>query len=166
MKMLQLSVSKRRLNSISNSRSAKLRSMSVDNSRRRSPGKLHLSSNYNLRIINRRNDNLSKSRSVDNSRRSPGKLRLSSSCNMRISNRRNSSLSSSKRRSAGNLPLSSRCNKYSSLCNKRSPGNLHCRRGTRPGNLCLKMRFLTFLMGQNRTDQNTSLVHLCCQKQM
>jgi hypothetical protein len=48
----------------------------------------------------------------------------------------------------------------------RSPGNLHFRRGTRPGNLYLKMRFLTVLMGQNRTDQNTSLVHLCCQKQM
>jgi hypothetical protein len=85
---------------------------------------------------------------------------------MRISNRRNNSLSSSRRRSAGNLPLSSRCNKYSSLCNRRGPGNLHCRRGTRPGNRCLKMRFLTVLMGQNRTDQNTSLVHLCCQKQM
>jgi hypothetical protein len=84
---------------------------------------------------------------------------------MRISNRRNRSLSS-RRRSTGNLPLSSRCNKYSSLCNKRSPGNLHCRRVTRPGNLCLKMRFLTVLMEQNRTDQNTRLVHLCCQKQM
>jgi hypothetical protein len=101
--------------------------------------------------------------SVDNSRRSPGKLRLSSNCNMRITNRRNNSLSS---RSAGNLPLSSRCNKYSSLCNRRSPGNLHCRRRTRPRNLCLNMRFLTMLMGQNRTDQNTSLVHLCCHKQM
>jgi hypothetical protein len=85
---------------------------------------------------------------------------------MRISNRRNNNLFSSRRRSAGNLPLSSRCNKYSSLCNRRSPGNLHCRRGTRQGNLCLKMRFLTMLMGHNRTDQNTSLVHLCCQKQM
>jgi hypothetical protein len=120
----------------------------------------------NLRIINRRNSSLFSSRSVDNGRRSPGKLRLSSSCNMRIGNRRNSSLSSSRRRSAGNLPLSSRCNKYSSLCNRRSPGNLHCRRGTRPGNLCLKMRFLTVLLGQNKNDQNTSLVHLCCQKQM
>jgi hypothetical protein len=58
---------------------------------------------------------------------------------MRISNRRNSILSSSRRRSAGNLPLSSRCNKYNSLCNRRSPGNIHCRRGTRPGNLYLKM---------------------------
>jgi hypothetical protein len=47
----------------------------------------------------------------------------SSSCNMRISNRRNSSLSSSRRR--------------------RSLGNLHCRRGTKPGKLCLKMGFLT-----------------------
>jgi hypothetical protein len=28
------------------------------------------------------------------------------------------------------------------------------------------MRFLTMLMGQNRTNQNTSLVDLCCQKQM
>jgi hypothetical protein len=119
-----------------------------------------------LRIINRRNNSLSNSRSVDNSSRSLGKLRLSSSCNMRISNRRNSSLSSSRRRSACNLPLSSRCNKYSSLCNRRNPGNLHCRRGTRPGNLCLKMRFLTMLMGQNWTDQNTILVHLCCQEQM
>jgi hypothetical protein len=91
---------------------------------------------------------------------------------MRISNKRNSSLSSRRRRrrrrrrSAGNLPLSSRCNKYISLCNRRSPDNLHCRRGTRPGNLCLKMRFLTVLMGQSRTDQNTNLVHLCCHKQM
>jgi hypothetical protein len=119
-----------------------------------------------LRIINRRNSSLSSSRSIDNIRRSPGKLRLSSSCNMRISNSRNSSLSSSRRRSAGNLPLSSRCNKYNSLCNRRNPGNRHCRRGTRPGNLCLKMRFLTVLMGQNRTDQNTSMVHLCCQKKM
>jgi hypothetical protein len=84
---------------------------------------------------------------------------------MRISNRRNSSLSS-RRRSASNLPLSSRFNKYSSLCNMRSPGNLHCRRGARPGNLYLKIRFLIVLMGQNRTDQNTSPVHLCCQKQM
>jgi hypothetical protein len=98
-----------------------------------------------LRIINRRNNRLFSSRSIDNSRRSPGKLRLSSSCNMGIRNRRNSSLSS-KRRIAGNLPLSSRCNKYSSFCNRRSPGNLHYRRGTGPGNLCLKMRFLTVLM--------------------
>jgi hypothetical protein len=159
MEVLHLSVSKRRLNG--SSRSAKLRSRSVDNNRRRSPGKHRLSSSCNLRIINRGNSSLSNSRSVDNNRRSPGKLRLSSSCNMRISNRRNSSLSS-RTRSAGNLPLSSRCNKYSSLCNRRSPGNLHCRRGPRPGNLCLKIRFLTVLMGQNRTDQNTSLVHLCC----
>jgi hypothetical protein len=84
---------------------------------------------------------------------------------MRLSNRRNNSLSS-RRRSTGNPPLSSRCNKYNSLCNRRSPGNLHYRRGTRPGNLYLTMRFLTVLMGQNRTDQNTSLVHLCCQKKM
>jgi hypothetical protein len=167
MEVLQLSVSKRRLNSSrsSSSRLAKLRSRSVDNNRRRSPGKLCLSSSCNLRIINRRNSSLSSSRSVDNNRRSPGKLRLSSSYNMRISNTRNSNLSS-RRRSAGNLPLSSRCNKYISLCNRRSPGNLHCRRGSRPGNLYLKMRFLTVLMGQNRTDQNTSLLHLCCQKQM
>jgi hypothetical protein len=152
MEVLQLSVSKRRLNSSrSSSKSAKLRSRSVDNNRRRSPGKLHLSRSCNLRIINRRNNSLSSSRSVDNSRRSPGKLRLSSSCNMRISNKRNSSLSS-RRRSAGNLPLRSRCNKYNNLCNRRSPGNLHCRRGTRPENLCLKMRFLTVLMGQNRTE--------------
>jgi hypothetical protein len=164
MEVLQLSVSKRRLNS-SSSGSAKLRSRSVDNNRRRSPGKLHLSSSCNLRIINKRNSSLSSSRSVDNSRRSLGKLRLSSNCNMRISNRQKNNLSN-RRRSACNLPLSSRCNKYSNLCNRRSPGNLHCRRGTRPGNLCLKMRFLTVLMGQNRTDQNTSLVHLCCQKQM
>jgi hypothetical protein len=163
MEVLQLSVSKRRLNS--SSRSAKLRSRSVDNNRRRSPGKLRLCSSCDLRIINRQNISLSSSRSVDNSRRSPGKLRLSSSCNMRIRNRRNNSLSSRKR-SAGNLPLRSRCNKYNSLCNRRSPGNLHCRRGTRPGNLCLKIRFLTVLIGQNRTGQNTSLVHLCCQKQM
>jgi hypothetical protein len=162
MVVLQLSVSKRRLNSSSSSsRSVKLHSMSVNHNRRRSPGKLRLSSSCNLRIINRRNSSLSSSRSVDNSRRSPGKLRLSSCCNMRISNRRNSSLPS-RRRSAGNLPLSCRCNKYNSLCNRRSPGNLHCRRGTRPGNLFLKMRFLTVLMGQNRSDQNTSLVHLCC----
>jgi hypothetical protein len=85
---------------------------------------------------------------------------------MRISNIRNNSLSSSRRRSAGNPPLSSRCNKYNSLCNRRSPGNLHYRRGTRTGNLYLKMRFLTILLGKNMNDQNTSLVHLCCQKQM
>jgi hypothetical protein len=165
MEVLQLSVSKRRLNS-SSSRSTKLHSRSVDNNRRRSPGKLRLRSSCSLRIINRQNSSLSSSRSVDNSRRSPGKLRLSSSCNMRISNRRNNSLSSSSRRIAGNLPLSSRCNKYKNLCNRRNPGNLHYRRGTRSGNLYLKMRFLTVLMGQNRTDQNTILVHLCCQKQM
>jgi hypothetical protein len=155
-------VSVREGNSSSSIRSAKLRGRSVDNSRRRSPGKLHLSSSCNLRIINRRNRSLSSSRSIDNGRRSPGKLRLSSSCSMRISNRQNSSLSSSSRRSAGDLPLRSRCNKYNSLCNRRSSGNLHCRRGTRPGNLCLKMRFLIVLLGQNRNDQNTSLVHLCC----
>jgi hypothetical protein len=104
MEVLQLSVSKRRLNGSSRSnRSAKLHSWSVDNNRRRSPDKLRLSSSCNLMIVNRRNSSLSSSRSVDNSRRSPGKLCLSSSCNMRISNRRNSGLSS-KRRSAGNLP--------------------------------------------------------------
>jgi hypothetical protein len=127
MEVLQLSVSKRRLNS-SSIKSAKLRS-----------------------------------KSVHNSWRSTGKLLLSRSCNMRIGNRRNSSLCSNKRRSPDNLPLSSRCNMYSSLCNRRrSPGNLHCRRGTRPGNLYLKMRFLTVLLGRNKNDQNTSLVHLCC----
>jgi hypothetical protein len=52
MEVLQLSVSKRRLNSSSSSRSAKLHSRSVDNNRRRSPGELRLSSSYNLRIIN------------------------------------------------------------------------------------------------------------------
>jgi hypothetical protein len=129
MEVLQLSVSNRRLNNSSSSRSTKLRSRSIDNNRRRSPGKLRLGSSYNLRIINRINRSLSSSRSVNNSRRSPSKLRLSSSCNMRISNRRNNSFSSSSRRSAGNLPLSSRCNKYNSLCN-RSPGNLLYRRGT------------------------------------
>jgi hypothetical protein len=67
MEMLQLSVSKRRLNSSSSSsRSTKLRSRSVDNNRKRSPGKLHLRSSYNLRIINKRNNSLSSSRSVDN----------------------------------------------------------------------------------------------------
>jgi hypothetical protein len=68
---------------------------------------------------------------------------------MRINNKRNNNLSS-RRRSAGNLPLSSRCNMYNTLCNRRrrrSPDNLHCKRGTRPGNLCLKMRFLTVLLG-------------------
>jgi hypothetical protein len=164
MEVLQLNVSKRRLNN-SSSRSAKLHSRSVNNSQRRSPGKLRISSSCNLRISSRRNSSLSSSRSVSNSRRNPGKLRLSSSCNMRISNKRNSNLSSSRRRSAGNLLLSSRCNKYSSLCNRRSLGNLHCRRGTRPENLCLKMKFLTILLGQKRNEQNTSLVHLCCQKQ-
>jgi hypothetical protein len=84
MEVLQLSVSKRRLNS--NSRLAKLHGRSVDSSRRRSPGKLRLSSSCNMRIINRRNSNLSSSRRIDNSRRSIGKLCLSSSCNMRISN--------------------------------------------------------------------------------
>jgi hypothetical protein len=109
MEVLQLSVSKRRLNSNNiSSRPAKLRSRSVDNNRRRSPGKLLLSSSCNLRIINRQNSSLSSSRSVDNSRRSPSKLHLSSSCNMRISNKQNSSLCSGRRRSAGNLPLSSR----------------------------------------------------------
>jgi hypothetical protein len=73
MEVLQLNVSKRRLNR-SSSRSPKLRSRSINNNRRWSPGKLHLSS-CNLRIINRRNSSLSSSRSVDNSsRRSPGKL--------------------------------------------------------------------------------------------
>jgi hypothetical protein len=72
MEVLQLSVSKRRLNSSSNiSISAKLHSRSVDNNQRRSPGKLLLSRSCNLRIINRRNSSLSSSRSVDNSRRSP-----------------------------------------------------------------------------------------------
>jgi hypothetical protein len=104
MEVLQISVSKRRLNNSSNSKSAKLRSRSIDNNRRRSPGKLCLSSSCNLRIINRRNSSLSSNRSVDNSRRSPGKLRLSSSCNMRISNRRNSSLFSSRRRSRQSPP--------------------------------------------------------------
>jgi hypothetical protein len=99
--VLQLSVSKRRLNS--SSRSAKLHSRIVDNNRRRSQGKLRLSSSCNLRVINRRNSSLSSSRSINNSRRSPSKLRLSSSCNMRISNRRNNSLSN-RRRSACNLP--------------------------------------------------------------
>jgi hypothetical protein len=59
---------------------------------------------------------------------------------MRMNNKQNSSLSSSSRRRAGNLPLSSRCNKYNSLCNRRNLGNLHSRRGSRLGNLCLKMR--------------------------
>jgi hypothetical protein len=60
MEVLQLSVSKRRLNSSSSSsRSAKLHSRSVDNSRRKSPGKLHLSRSCNLRISNRRNNSLS-----------------------------------------------------------------------------------------------------------
>jgi hypothetical protein len=82
---------------------------------------------------------------------------------MRISNRRNSILFSSRRRIVGNLPLSSRCNMYNRLCNRRrSPGNLHYNSGTMPGNLGLKIRFLTVLLGQNRNDQNTSLVHLCC----
>jgi hypothetical protein len=85
-----------------------------------------------MRISNRRNSNLSSSRSIDNSRRSLGKLHLSSSCNMRISNRRNNSLCN-RRRSPGNLPLSSRCNMHIRLCNRRrSQGNLHYRRGTRP----------------------------------
>jgi hypothetical protein len=87
MEVRQLSVSKRRLNnnSVRRSRSTKLHSRSVDNSQRRSPGKLRLSSSCNLRIINKRNSSLSSSRSINNNRRSPGKLRLSSSCNMRIS---------------------------------------------------------------------------------
>jgi hypothetical protein len=78
MEVLQLRVSKRRLNS-SSSRSEKLRNRSVDNYWRRSPGKLPLSSSCNLRIINRRNSNLFSSRSIDNSSRSPGKLHLGSS---------------------------------------------------------------------------------------
>jgi hypothetical protein len=72
MEVLQLSVSKRRLNNSSNNRrSAKLRSRSIDNNRRRSPGKLRVSGSCNLSIINRRNSSLSSSRSVDNSKRSP-----------------------------------------------------------------------------------------------
>jgi hypothetical protein len=126
MEVLQLSVSKRSVNS-SSSRSAKLHSRSIDNNRSRSLGTLRLSSSCNLRIINRRNNSLSSSRSVDNSRRSPEKLRLRSSCNMRISNRQNNNLFS-KRRSAGNLPLSSTCNTYNSLYKRRSLGNLHYRR--------------------------------------
>jgi hypothetical protein len=60
MEVLQLSVTKKKLNSSSrSSRSAKLHSRSVDNSRRRSLSKLRLSSCCNLRIINRRNSNLS-----------------------------------------------------------------------------------------------------------
>jgi hypothetical protein len=98
MEVLHISVSKRRLNSIS--RSAKLRS-----------------------------------RSVDNSQRKPGKFHLSSSCNMMIGNRQNNSLSSSRMMSTGNLPLCNRCNMYNNLYNRRrSPSNLHCRRGTRVGN--------------------------------
>jgi hypothetical protein len=52
MEVLQLSVSKRRLNS-SSSISAKLHGRSIDNNQRRSPGKLRLSSSCNLRIINK-----------------------------------------------------------------------------------------------------------------
>jgi hypothetical protein len=48
MEVLQLSVSKRRLKNSSN-RSTKLHSRSVDNSWRRSPGKLRLKSSCNLR---------------------------------------------------------------------------------------------------------------------
>jgi hypothetical protein len=66
MEVLQLSVSKRRLNNSSISRSAKLYSKSVDNSQRRSLGKLRLSSSCNLRIIKRQNDSLSSSKSIDN----------------------------------------------------------------------------------------------------
>jgi hypothetical protein len=69
MEVLQLSVNKRRLNSSSSNRSPKLGSRSVDNSRRRSSGKLRLSSNFNLRIIKRQNSSLSSS-----SRRSAGNL--------------------------------------------------------------------------------------------
>jgi hypothetical protein len=53
MEVLQLSVSKRRLNISNSSRSAKLRSRSVDNNWRRSLGKLLLSSNCNTRISNK-----------------------------------------------------------------------------------------------------------------
>jgi hypothetical protein len=60
---------------------------SVDNNRRRSPGKLRLSSSNNLRISNRRNSSLSSSRSINNSRSSLGKLHLSNNCNMRIRNK-------------------------------------------------------------------------------
>jgi hypothetical protein len=43
---------------------------------------------------------------------------------------------------------------YNNLCNRRrTPGILHCRRGIMPGNLFLKMRFLTVLLGQNMNDQ-------------
>jgi hypothetical protein len=50
----------------------KLRGKIIDNDRRRSSGKLRLSSSCNLRIINKRNNSLSSSRSIDNSRRSQG----------------------------------------------------------------------------------------------
>jgi hypothetical protein len=56
MEVLQLCVSKRRLNGSSSRRRrrlAKLHSRSVDNSLRRSSGKLRLRRNYNLRISNR-----------------------------------------------------------------------------------------------------------------
>jgi hypothetical protein len=67
MEVLQLSVIKRRLNSSNNNnRSAKLRSRSVENSRRRILSKLRLSSSCNSRIINKRNNILSSSRSINN----------------------------------------------------------------------------------------------------
>jgi hypothetical protein len=49
---------------------------------------------------------------------------------------------------------------------QEEPRQSPLQKGNQARNFCLKMRFLTVLMGQNRTDQNTSLVHLCCQKQM
>jgi hypothetical protein len=62
MEVLQLSVSKRRLNNSSNnnSRSAKVSSRSIDNMRSRSLYKLRLSSTCNSRISNRRNSSLSR----------------------------------------------------------------------------------------------------------
>jgi hypothetical protein len=48
---------------------------------------------------------------------------------------------------------------YNNLCNRRrSSGNLHCRRGTMPGNLYLKMRFLTILLGLNKNKPGAPML--------
>jgi hypothetical protein len=76
MDVLQLSVNKRRLNCISNNKTAKLHSRRIDNSRR-SLGKLRLSICCNMRISNKQNSSLCCRR-----RRSPGNFPISSRCNM------------------------------------------------------------------------------------
>jgi hypothetical protein len=75
---------------------------------------------------------------VDNSRRSLGNLRLSINCNSSLYN---------KRRRPGNLHLSNNNNRRrtNNLCLSSN----HRRRRSGPGNLYLKMSFLS-VFGQNK----------------